>query len=63
MKLNLQSIGPALRPAGNAAAAFALSSLLLLPMGGIVPPALADGDVSATLQKFLMLHKCVRIFG
>ena len=51
MKLNLQSIGPALRPAGNAAAAFALSSLLLLPMGGIVPPALAHDSMAPSLPR------------
>jgi len=42
--MRLNSIAPALRPAAQTAAAFALSSLLLLPLGGVVPPALADGD-------------------
>jgi len=42
MKLNA---GPIIAGAQRSAAAFALSGLLLLPTIGVVPPALADGDV------------------
>lgn len=37
--------GPIIAGAQRSAAAFALSGLLLLPTIGVVPPALADGDV------------------
>ena len=45
MKLNA---GPIIAGAQRSAAAFALSGLLLLPTIGVVPPALADGDVRPT---------------
>ena len=44
-------LSPAVSAAQRSVAAFALSSVLLLPTIGLAPPALADGDVRADLSR------------
>ena len=52
MRLNLEGLQLA---AGRSFGAIALSSILLLPAFGPVPPALADGDVRT--QRWPLNHK------